>query len=193
MAAPRPNNGSALALAIVGVAIVSIVAPIALVMAWIFTEFRARDGRLARLLDEGSIAPSHRDDYAQLTAEVSRARMQLKQAEASGAQAGLTIPGQFNSLLEMARQRLFEAELQLQAAIIVLQGRWAEIADRVSQRDGCRVAVFLWSSTFLALFPLKPDWSPVEKSAAASLAALVAGAFILLLRKAEVEQALQDG
>ncbi len=193
MAARRKKDGSALALVIVGVAMVSIVAPIALIMAWIFTEFRARDGQLVRLLDEGSVAPSYRADYAQLTAEVSRARMQLKQAEASGVRTGLIIPGEFNSLLEMAQHRLFEAELQLQSVLIVLRGRWADIADRVSQRDGSRVAVMMWSSTFLVLFPLQPDWSPVEKSAAASLVALVAGGFILLMRKAEVEQVLQDG
>lgn len=193
MAAPRKKDGSALALLIVGIAIVSIVAPIALLMAWIFTELRARDGQLARLLEDGSVAPSHRAEFAQLSAEVSRARMQLNQAEASGVQAGLTIRGESNSLLEMAQHRLFQAELQLQSMLILLRGRWADIADRVSQREGCRVAVVMWSSTFLVLFPLKPDWTPVGKSAAASLVALVAGAFILFMRKAEVEHALQNG
>jgi hypothetical protein len=193
MAAPRKKDGSAGALVIVGVAIVSIVAPIALLMAWIFTEIRARDGQLARLLEEGSVAPSHREEYARLSAEVSRARMQLNQAEASGVRAGLTIPGEFDSILEMAQQRLFQAELQLQSTLILLRGRWADIADQISQREGCRLAVIIWSSTFLLLFPLEPDWTPVERSAAASLMALVAGAFILFLRKAEVVEALQDG
>jgi len=192
MAARQKKDGSAGALVIVGVAIVSIVAPIALLMAWVFTEFRARDGQLARLLDEGSVVPSHQQEYTRLTAEVSRARVQLNQAEASGAQAGLAIPGEFHSLREMAQHRLFQAELELQSMLIVLQGRWADIAERIAQRDGCRLAVMIWSSTFLVLFPLKPDWTPVEKSAAASLVALVAGVFILFTRKAEVEQVLQD-
>ena len=193
MVAQRKKDGSALALVIVGVAMVSIVAPIALIMAWLFSEFRARDGQLARLLEQGSVAPPHRQDYAQLTAEVSRARMQLKQAEASGLRAGLTLPGEYGSLQEMAQQRLFEAELQLQSTLILLRDRWADIADRVSQRDASRVAVMMWSATFLVLFPLEPDWSPVEKSAAASLVALVAGGFILLMRKAEVDEVLQNG
>ena len=73
-----------------------------------------------------------------------------------------------------------------------MRGRWNEIADRIAQRDGCRLAVIMWCSTFLLLFPLEPDWTPVEKAAAASLAALAAGAFVLFMRKAEVEQVLQN-
>ena len=204
MAARRKKDGSALALAIVGVAIVSIVAPIALLMAWIFTEFRARDGQLARLLEEGPVPPSHQAEYDQLTAEVSRARIQLEHAEAIGVRAGFTTPqkayvdaqkkaaGEFDSLLEKNQHRLFQSELQLQSMLIVLRGHWAVVADRVSQREGCRLALMMWSFTFLVLFPLKPDWTPVGKSAAASLVALVAGAFILLMRKAEVEQVLQN-
>jgi flagellar basal body-associated protein FliL len=205
MVAPQKKDGSASALVIVVIAIVSIVAPIALLMAWLFTEFRARDGQLARLLEEGPVPASHRAEYAQLTAEVSRARMQLNQTEASGARAGHTTrqnayvdvrqkaAGEFNSLLEKGQHRLFQAELQLQSMLILMRERWSDIADRIAQREGCRLAVMMWSATFLVLFPLKPDWTPVEKSAAASLVALVTGAFILLVRKADVEQVLQNG
>ena len=205
MSARQNTNGSAGALLIVGVAIVSIVAPIALLMAWIFTEFRARDGQLAQLLDEGPVPAPRRKEYAGLTAEVSRARRQLARTEAGGAQAGAAIrgggysdadnqaAGAFNSLLEKDQHRLFQAQLQLQSLLMEMRERSATIADRVAQREGCRLAVIMWSATFLLLFPLKPDWSPVEKSAADSLVALVAGAFILLLRKADVEQVLQNG
>lgn len=196
----RKNQSAVSAAALVAAVFLAYAAPVVILVVWIISEIRMRDGTLGQLLPLAPITPLERTRIMAYRHEIGLRKSVINRLHEEGRQANLSTRSdrmfdersaegkRLNASIVDQEHSAALAQSQIEELQAQIDDRQSAVSNRISLREGARLGVIAWSVAFLMLFILKADWSVFAKSIAASILAISCSVLIFLRRNSEINK-----